>query len=246
MKIAIAGATGTAGRALLVAAQNAGYVTVPISRTSGVDLRTRQGLTAILNGVDAVIDLTSTRKVTTKAAISFFGAVTENLLIAEREASVPHHVVLSIIGVAQAESGYYAGKAIQERKVMRSDRGWSILRTTQFHEFAAQTANRGIIGGIQVVPTMKSQPVAVAEVATELVRIVDNGPSGLVPDFAGPKEEDVAAMVRRYLRATGLNRPVLSLPVPGSMGAIMRKGGLLPKSGARLGHQTFDEWLRNP
>jgi hypothetical protein len=50
-------------------------------------------------------------------------------------------------------------------------------------------------------------------------------------------------LVRRYLKATGSGRAVLRVPLPGVMGRAMRGGLLLPGPGARLGTQTFDQWL---
>ncbi|UFS60415.1 SDR family oxidoreductase [Subtercola endophyticus] len=243
MKIAIAGASGTIGKRVLSSAQAAGYQTVELSRAGGVDLTSAGGVAGRLEGVDALIDVTSTGSLSAKVAVAFFESVTDNLLAAERLAGVPHHVALSIIGAANADSGYYAGKGAQERKVMTSGDQWSLLRTTQFHEFAEQTVNRGAVAGIQFVPTMRSQPIAAAEVAAELVRIATDGPIGLAPDLAGPLEENMPDMVRRYLRARGRKTAVLSVPLPGAMGAAMRNGGLLPTPGTRLGVQTFQQWL---
>jgi uncharacterized protein YbjT (DUF2867 family) len=243
MRIAIAGGTGTVGRHVAAAARATGHDPLILSRAAGVDLMTATGLADRLDGVDAVIDVSATSSLSAKKAIRFFGTVTDNLLAAERAADVPRHIALSIIGAAQANSGYYAGKALQEQKVMDSGTGWSMLRTTQFHEFAAQTVNRGTVAGIQIVPAMRSQPIAASEVAAELIRIAEGAPHGLEPDLAGPREEDMPDLVRRYLNATGKKRPVLRVTLPGAIGKVMRDGGLLPAPGTRLGTQTFDQWL---
>jgi hypothetical protein len=63
----------------------------------------------------------------------------------------------------------------------------SIVRSTQFHEFAQQAVNRGTIAGILVAPKMRSQPIAAADVARELVSIAEEGPQGRLPDIAGPQ-----------------------------------------------------------
>jgi uncharacterized protein YbjT (DUF2867 family) len=169
--------------------------------------------------------------------------VTRNLLTAERSAGVPHHVALSIVGAAEAPAAYYAGKKVQEDLVMAAPGGWSILRATQFHEFAAQMAEQGRMGPLQVVPTMRSQPIAAAEVAEVLVEIALGEPRGLDRELGGPQEENMADMVRRYLAATGQKRPVLEVPLPGSWGGALRDGTLLTAPGARLARQTFAEWL---
>ncbi|QWT24494.1 NAD(P)H-binding protein [Subtercola sp. PAMC28395] len=248
MKIAIVGASGTIGRYVETAARAAGHETLAMTRASGVDLSTAttasaDSLAERLAGVDAVIDVTSTGSLSTAVAVSFFSTVTQNLLAAERRAGVPHHVALSIIGAAAADSGYYAGKAAQEREIMKSGDGWSLLRASQFHEFAQQSVARGTGVGIQLVPAMRSQPIAAAEVAAELLRIATAEPIGLAPDLAGPLQESMPDMVRRYLRSLGLRRPVLGVALPGAMGRAMRNGGLLPAPGTRLGQQSFQQWL---
>jgi uncharacterized protein YbjT (DUF2867 family) len=243
MKIAIAGASGTIGRLVSTAARAAGHEAVPLSRKSGVDLTSAEGLAQRLVGVDTVIDVTSTGSLSARVSVAFFTSVAENLLTAERTAGTPHHIALSIIGAAHADSGYYAGKAAQERAVMNSAGGWSLLRTTQFHEFAEQTVNRGSVAGIQIVPAMRCQPISAAEVAAELVRMATLDPVGLSPELAGPLEEDMPDMVRRYLKARRIRRPVLRVALPGAMGTAMRNGGLLPMKGTRRGTQTFQQWL---
>jgi uncharacterized protein YbjT (DUF2867 family) len=241
--IAVAGGTGVVGRHVVTAARAAGHDALALSRSSGVDLTRPDGLAERLAGVGAVIDVSSTPSLSSRAAARFFAAVTASLLAAERAAGVPHHVALSIIGAAAVNSGHYAGKAVQEQEVMRSGDGWSLLRTTQFHEFAQQTAARGAVAGVAVVPALRCQPVAAAEVGRELVRIAAGDPRGLAPDLAGPREENLPDLVRRYLRATGKRRPVLRVTLPGALGQAMRDGGLLPAPGTRLATLTFDQWL---
>jgi uncharacterized protein YbjT (DUF2867 family) len=244
MKIAVAGGTGTVGKHVVEAAGGAGHETVVLSRSTGIDLMTGAGLAAALAGADAVIDVSSTNTMSAQKSKRFFGTVTRNLREAERAAGVRHHIALSIIGAAEVPAAYYAGKALQEELLLSgSARDWSVLRAAQFHEFAQQLVHRGKVGPLQLVPTMRSQPIAAAEVARELVAIASGDPRGLATDLAGPREENMADLVRRYLRATGASSPVLQVPFPGAWGTSMRDGTLLPGAGAQLGRQTFEEWL---
>jgi uncharacterized protein YbjT (DUF2867 family) len=243
MKIVVAGATGSLGTQVVEAVHAAGHEPVSVSRGAGVDLISGSGLAKALQDASAVIDASATSSTSTKAAIEFFTTVTRNLLAAERAAGVPHHVAVSIIGAAKVNANYYAGKAAQETLLQAEPGGWSLLRTTQFHEFAKQLVGHGKLGPFQGVPTMRSQPIAAAEVAVELVAIASGDPRGIEPELAGPQEERMADLVRRYLAATGSRRPVIELSIPGAWGRGMRDGSLLPKPGTRLARQTFDEWL---
>ncbi|MER7798429.1 NAD(P)H-binding protein [Microbacterium sp. NPDC096154] len=244
MRIAVAGGTGVLGRHVVRLAREGGHEPVVLSRSRGVDLREGgESLTAALAGCDAVVDVASVQTLSAKESTRFFRAVTENLIRAEITAGVRHHVAVSIVGALAIDDGYYAGKALQERLVTASGTGWTMLRATQFHEFAAQTAQTGRMLGVHLVPQMRSQPVAAAEVAAEVVALATGAPRGLVADLAGPRQESMPDLVRRFVRASGSRRPVLSLPLPGRMGRGLRDGTILPREGARLGTQTFDQWL---
>lgn len=243
MKIVVAGATGSLGTKVVEAVRAAGHEPVPISRGSAADLLTGSRLVETLRGASAVIDASATSSTSAKESIGFFTTVTRNLLAAERDAGVPHHVGISIIGAAQVNANYYAGKAAQEAVLQAAPSGWSLLRTTQFHEFVVQLVAHGKVGPFQAVPKMRSQPVAAIEAAAELVAIATGEPQGMTADLAGPREERMGDLVRRYLSANGRRRPVIELSIPGTWGRGMRDGSLLPKPGARLGRQTFDEWL---
>jgi uncharacterized protein YbjT (DUF2867 family) len=244
MKIVVAGGTGTLGREVVNAIRLAGHEPVSISRSSGVDIVSGVSLARAIEGASAVIDASATTGTSTKDSRAFFGPVTRRLLAAEREAEVPHHVAISIIGAAKVNANYYAGKADQEM-ILHSEGGgaWSLLRTTQFHEFTRQLIGHGKIGPFQVVPRMRSQPIAAAEVARELVEIAIGAPRGLAPDLAGPREERMAELMRDYLPVAGRSAPVIEVPLPGAWGRGMRDGSLLPQPGTRLGQQTFAEWL---
>ena len=243
MRIVVAGGTGTVGRFVVDAVRARGHDAVVLTRSSGIDLTDGGGLVAALDGADVVVDVTSTASPSAAASVAFFTGVTRNLLAAEREAGVGHHLALSIVGAAGVAKGYYAGKKAQEGLVTAAGTGWSLLRATQFHEFVRRVLATTAVGPVAVVPTMASQPVAAAEVGDVLAEIALGAPSGLVPDLGGPRVENVADMARRYLAANGQRRRVLQVPLPGAWGRAMRDGSLLPGTAARHGRQTFDAWL---
>jgi uncharacterized protein YbjT (DUF2867 family) len=243
MRIAVAGGTGMIGRHIVDVLRERGHDPVVLTRSTGVDLTTGEGLAGALDGCDAVIDVTSVRTTSAKASREFFGAATRNLLAAEEAAGVPHHVALSIVGVGDAPFGYYAGKALQEELIVAGRVPWTLLRATQFHEFAGQIFERMKSGPVVPVPTMRSQPVAAREVAERLVDLATAEPAGWARDLAGPREERMADLTRRWAERVGRPGRVIEAPLPGAFGRAMRDGTLLPGPDADFGVQTFDEWL---
>ncbi|MDZ7932795.1 SDR family oxidoreductase [Rhodococcus sp. NPDC076796] len=242
MKLAVAGGTGTVGVHVVEVARERGHEVVVLSRSAGVDLVTGSGLSDALSGVDAVVDVASTQTISAKESTAFFAAVTRNLLTAESAAGVGHHLALSIVGVDAAPHGYYAGKVKQESLVRAGAVPWTILRATQFHEFAAQIRSQTSFGPLTIIPRMVSQPIAAREVAERLVDLAEGPPAGRVADLGGPREERMAEMVRGYARAIGARGLVLEVPIPGAYGRAMRDGTLVTTNDSDHGSQTFDQW----
>ncbi|MCS5733488.1 SDR family oxidoreductase [Herbiconiux daphne] len=241
--IAVAGGTGAVGHHVVDIARERGHEVVVLARAAGVDLTSGRGLAERLEGVATVVDVTSVSTQADAASRRFFGAVTQNLLDAEVACGVDHHLVLSIVGSDLAPFGYYAGKALQEERVSAGPVPWTILRTTQFHEFAAQIYGRVRLGPISIVPSMISQPVAAIEVARRLVDLAEIGPQGRVADLAGPERLRMADMVRAYAAAIGRRGPILEVPLPGKFGTALRNGTLTAAPAADLGSETFGEWV---
>jgi uncharacterized protein YbjT (DUF2867 family) len=243
MKVAVAGGTGVVGAALVTRLRTAGHEPVVLARATGVDLVTGAGLEHRLDGVEAVVDVTSTATTSARAATEFFTRTTDTLLSAGYAAGVRHHVLLSIVGIDVTPFGYYLGKLAQEHAVEDGKVPCTIVRATQFHEFAGQMIDRASLGPFVVVPQMRSAPIAVIEVADVLAGIASGVPQGRAGDVRGPQEESVPVMTRRLLRARGSRRPVIGAYLPGKAGKAMRSGALIPADPATTGKQTFDEWL---
>ena len=243
MRIAVAGGTGTVGRHVMEQARGQGHEVVSLSRSEGVDLTTGRGLAEALASVDTVIDVSGINSTATKKTVDFFTNASQNLLAAGKTAGVQHHVVLSIVGIDNAKSGLYAGKLAQEDAVRHGDVPWTLLRSTQFHEFVPLVVKVASAGPLVVVPKMFTTPVAAREVAAALVNAALAGPKGRIPELGGPRAKQLAGLVRQYLRKSGIRRQVLEAPFPGAMGKAMRSGALIPAAGAAVGRQTFPEWL---
>jgi uncharacterized protein YbjT (DUF2867 family) len=224
-------------------ASERGHHVVSLSRAEGVDLITGRGLDQALQDVDTVIDVSGIQVLSTKKAVDFFTNATQNLLAAGKKAGVKHHVVLSIVGIDKANSGLYAGKLVQEDEVRHGGIPWTLLRSTQVHEFVPMSIKAASVGPLVLVPTMVTQPVAAKEVAAALVDAAEAGPKGRIPDLGGPRTEHLKGLVSAYLAKTQQKKLIVPLRVPGPMGKAMRTGGLIPAPGSAVGRQTFQKWL---
>ena len=243
MRIAVAGATGNIGALTVAALEHAGHDVVRISRSLGVDLITADGIDAALTGVDAVIDATSYEAADRDDAVAYFGTTTRNLLAAEERAGVRHHVLLSIAGVNRIEgNAHYAGKREQERLVSEDSVPWTIVRVTQFHDFAVTVTSWTEQDGVAEIAPLLVQPIAPADVADILAEIATGAPQGRYRDVAGPEPQDLVDMARRTNDARG--HAVKLIPTWSSLlGSEMAGDALLPGEGARIAPTTFDEWL---
>jgi uncharacterized protein YbjT (DUF2867 family) len=241
-RIAVAGGTGVVGRHVVDVLRERGHEPVVLSRAGGVDVTTGAGLDGALDGVSAVVDVTNRETLRRREAREFFGAATTHLLDAGRRAGVARHVALSIVGIDDVDTGYYAAKLHQEQLVLADPRG-IVLRATQFHEFAGQMMERSSVGPLRLVPRMRVQPVAAREVGEVLAELAVDGAPGRAADLAGPEEHEMVDLARRVLAARGERGVVVPLPVPGAAGRAMARGALTGGPGARLGRTRFDEWL---
>jgi uncharacterized protein YbjT (DUF2867 family) len=243
MKVAVAGGTGLTGRHVAERLTRSGHEPVLLARSRGVDLVTGAGLAAALAGAGAVVDVSNVT--TTKRAVSerFFTAATTHLRDAAARAGVGGYVLLSIVGIDRVDLPYYAGKRRQEELLRAGTVPWTVLRTTQFHEFADQVLSRSR-GRVVALPGLRGRPVAVAEVADALVEAVAAGPvDGYATELAGPEVLRLDDMARRVLRRRGERRWVLTVPIPGRVGRQFRAGGALPIGEFREGKRTFADYL---
>jgi uncharacterized protein YbjT (DUF2867 family) len=243
MRIAIAGATGNIGALTVIALERVGHEVVRISRSEGLDLSTGDGLDDALAGVETVIDATNIPATDRDEAVARFGTATRNLLAAEERAGVGHHVLLSIVGLDRVEgNAHYAGKREQERLVAAGPVPWTIVRATQFHDFAATMVSWTEHDGVALVAPLLVQPIAPADVADVLAEIAVGEPQGRSVDVAGPEPQDLVDMARRTNEARG--RTVKLVPTWSTvLGEEMAGNAMLPGEGAYISPTTFDEWL---
>src|SRR5438045_9170780 len=147
MKIVIIGGTGLMGTKLVNNRRQRGHEVVAASPSSGVNTVTGEGLPEALTGAQVVVDVANAPQWDDKAVLEFFETAGRNLLAAETAAGLRHHVALSIVGADRlSASGYLRAKLAQESLIKASGIPFTIVRSTQFFEFAkgiVQSATEG-------------------------------------------------------------------------------------------------------
>jgi uncharacterized protein YbjT (DUF2867 family) len=246
MKIVVIGGSGLIGSKLVGLLSAAGHEAVPASPSTGVDTVTGEGLAEALAGAQVVVDVTNPPSFDT--VLEFFRASTANLLAAGRASGVDHHVVLSVVGADRApDSTYLPAKVAQEELVAAGGVPYTILRATQFFEFARGIADTATADdGTVVLPTALAQPVAADDVAAAVRDVVLGKPANAIIELAGPESLPMAEWVRQTLAAKSDERTVVADPTATYFGAKVDDSSLLPSGDARLGTVTLETWLTRP
>ena len=254
MKIAVAGATGRVGRHVVDVLKAEGHDVVAMSRSSGVDVVTGQGLALALTGVECIIDAATGPSPDQKAATEFFTAAARNLHQAGERAGVRRMVVVSIIGTDRFTAGYGAAKIAHEKAMLSGPIPVRVLRAAQFHEFVAQLVEWGRQGEVSLVPSMRIQPVAARTVAQALADLAADPESAPAPgssevpmlEIAGPREENLADLARLLVARRGDPLRIEGASDPADPDRdLYETGALLPGPDAILAGPTFEEWLNS-
>ncbi|MEU6808849.1 NAD(P)H-binding protein [Streptomyces sp. NPDC046831] len=238
--ILVTGGTGTLGRLVVERLRADGREVRPLSRHSPshpVDLREGgPGLDRAVAGADTIVHCASSPRGGDEEAAA-------HLIDAARRAGVGHLVYISIVGVDRVPFGYYRTKLAVERLVEQSGLGWTVLRTTQFHDLLVQMFQALAKPPVMLVPAgVRDQPIETAEVAGRLAELATGAPAGRVPDMGGPEVRTCESLARAYLRAAGRRRAVVTVPLAGKAYRGFRDGGHLAPAHA-VGKRTFEEYL---
>lgn len=247
--VLVTGGTGVLGREVVSRLVSEGTTVRVLSRNpdgrvpagaEGMrgDLTTGTGLDHALAGVGTVVHCASDTRRPQRDL-----EATRRLLTAARAAGGPHIVYISIVGVDRVVFGYYHVKLACETYVLESGLPCTVVRATQFHDLILMGLGMLAKSPILAVPNgLRVQPVDTEAVAGELASMAVGEPLGRAPDLGGPVVEDARDMLGAYLRATGRDRRILTMPASGKAVAGIRAGGLLLENGRTVG-RTFGDFL---
>jgi uncharacterized protein YbjT (DUF2867 family) len=250
--VLVTGATGTLGRAVVHALLAAGHTARALSRHTHVappagaqltvgDLAQGVGLAEALTGVDAIIHCATEPE--HAHIVDVQG--TRQLLEAATDAA-PHLIYPSIVGIDRSAYPYYQAKLTAERLIAQGPLPWTILRTTQFHNYVAwliESFGADTSAEVIIPAGMRFQSVAVHEVAMRLVSHIGREPVGRDADVGGPEVLTFDAMAAAYLRIRGRSATIRSANLSGGLYDVFRSGVNLTHDDPQ-GVVTWDTWLR--
>ncbi len=246
MKIVVIGGTGLIGSKVVSKLRQHGHQVIATSPDTGINTITGAGLAEAMENTDVVVDLANSPSFEDQAVLEFFQTAGQNLLGAEINAGVKHHVALSIVGTDLMQNiGYMRVKKVQEDLIKKSGVPYTIVRSTQFFEFLKGIADQATIGNEVHLSDVRFQPIAAEDVATFVAKYAATAPINGTTEIAGPERAALYEMVARYLRHANDQRQVLSDGKPSYYGGEISHTALVPAGKAELGTIDFETWWSN-
>ncbi len=244
MKIVVIGGGGLIGKKLVSKLQELGHEAVAASPSSGVNAVTGEGLAEVLVGTQVVVDVTNSPSFEDAAVLEFFEKSSRNLLAAEADAGVTHHIAVSIVGADRIpDSGYMRAKVAQEKLIQSAGIPYTIVRATQFFEFIGTIIAQFPTDGQTVrLPPAFIQPILSEDVADALVDITLGAPVNGIIDLAGPHRFRFEEIIRQFLSATHDSRQVVVDSHARYFGAALNDQ-LVPQGNSLIGSTHFEDWL---
>lgn len=245
MKILIIGGTGLIGTKVTAILRAQGHEVIAASPQTGVNTITREGLPEAVKGTDVVIDLSNSPSFEDNAVLEFFTTSGRNLLAAEINAGVKHHLALSIVGVDNMQNvGYMRAKIAQEDLIKKSGVPYTILRSTQFLEFLAGIANQATQDNEVRLSDVQFQPIASDDVAAFVAGAAVSAPINGTIEIAGPERFTMSEIVSRFLKDTNDQRKVVANTENHYYGGTIPNAALVPANDkAKLGALSYEKWL---
>ena len=244
MKIIVIGGTGLIGSKVVAGLNEEDHEAVAASPDTGVNTLTGEGLAEVLEGAEAVIDVSNSPSFEDEAVMEFFTTATTNVLAAAAEAGVRHYVALSVVGADRVpESGYLRAKVAQEKLIDGSSIPYTVVRATQFYEFAKRIADEATDGDVVRLPHVLFQPIAADDVAAAVSEVSQRPPADGLVEIAGPEQYRFDEFIRDALAAKGDPRTVVADPQARYFGAVLEERSLVPDNAIHFGGTRFDDWL---
>lgn len=245
MKIVVIGGSGLIGSKVVSNLTNLGHQVIAGSPATGINTVTGEGLPEALKGADIVIDVANSPSFEDQAVLDFFTTSGTNLLAAEKEAGVQHHIALSVVGTQLlSESGYFRGKIMQEKLIRESGMPYTIVHSTQFFEFLGGIAQSATQGQIVRLSAAYVQPISSDDVASAVTELALDTPRKGVVEIAGPERFRLAELVQKFLNLKGDTRSVVTDSQARYYGALLSDVVLLPAGDARVGSVNFADWFK--
>jgi uncharacterized protein YbjT (DUF2867 family) len=244
MKIVVAGGHGLVGSNVVRRLQACGHDVSPVSRVSGVDIITGAGLARALAGAEVVVDVTNSPQREGPAAFEFFRTGGLNLLEAEADAGVQHHLSLSVVGTGRlGDSPYFRGKAVQEQAIRASGIPFTIVHATQFYEFLLEIVELGVQEQALRLSPAYVRPVASADIAAVLAELALQPPANTIVEVAGPEQGRLSETIQDFLTEIEAPYEVVTDALAPYFGAVLEDNSLLPGEGARICPMDFRRWM---
>ncbi|WP_068179078.1 SDR family oxidoreductase [Mycobacterium sp. UM_CSW] len=245
MKVLVIGGTGLIGSQVIANLTEMGHEAISASPSSGVNAVTGEGVAEAMAGVHTVVDVANSPSWEDDAVLNFFTTSSRNLLDAEREAGVQHHVALTIVGADRTQdSGYMRAKVAQEKVIEESGVPYSIVRATQFFEFVSGIADSAADGDTIRLPHTAFQPIAAKDVATAVTQAAIGDPTNGITNIAGPEKLGMDDFARASLAADGDAREVVTDPTAPYYGAVLDDQSIVPIDGEdpTIYPTRFSDW----
>ncbi|WP_409185719.1 SDR family oxidoreductase [Amycolatopsis sp. VS8301801F10] len=244
MKIVVIGGTGRIGSQVVRLLKE--HEVVAAAPSTGVNTLTGEGLSDVLRGADVLVDVSNSPSFADDDVMEFFQRSTGNLVRAAREAGVGHFVALSVVGADELpDSGYLRAKAAQEKLIQESGVDYTIVRATQFLEFAVAIADASTVDGVVRLSDGGTQPIAAEDVAVAVARAAGEPPAGGIVEIGGPDVLPMDEWIRRVLTARKDPREVVTDPNAKYFGTVLGKDSLVPAEGSWRGKVGLAEWLNS-
>jgi uncharacterized protein YbjT (DUF2867 family) len=244
MKVVVIGGTGLIGSKVVAKLNEHGHEAIAAAPNTGVNTLTGEGLAEVLKGASVVVDVSNSPSFEDEAVMEFFRTSTTNVLKAEAEAGVTHHVALSVVGTERLQgSGYFRAKLVQEELIKASGIAYSIVHATQFFEFAKGLADGVTEGDTVRLPAAKIQPIVSDDVAAAVGRTAVGAPVNGVAEVAGPEAFELEEFIRMGLAAHDDPRKIVTDAKATYWGAELQEDTLLPGPDATIAETRFADWL---